>query len=182
MKLLSFSGECNNGTVNLSWLTATETNNDFFTVERSADATNWETVTVVKGAGNSNQVLSYSGIDEFPLDGTSYYRLKQTDFDGKFEIFDAVVSDCGNSYQSNVDYYPNPFSSEVLMNIDNLVNGHGAIKIFDVLGNQVYAKALSNNDLKGGKFVMRLTGLPSGMYFMEFSTGKSSRTTKMMKK
>ena len=81
--LLSFDSEWTDGVVNLDWVTSTELRNDFFTVERSLDLIFFETVVTVPGAGNSNVELSYSSIDETPYSGTSYYRLKQTDYNGE---------------------------------------------------------------------------------------------------
>jgi len=74
-------------TVDLNWLTETEINNEFFTIEKSKDGVTFEVVGTLKGAGNSNEARSYSTKDFYPFYGTSYYRLKQTDFDGQFEYF-----------------------------------------------------------------------------------------------
>ena len=65
-----------------SWTTATESNNAYFTVERSADAAVFTPVGTVQGAGNSQQLIRYTWLDTEPLSGLSYYRLRQTDFDG----------------------------------------------------------------------------------------------------
>src|SRR5690606_19164216 len=77
-------------TVQVEWSTFAEKNNDFFTVERSADGKNFEVLTAVEGAGSSNKKLSYSYEDKKPLTGYNYYRLKQTDFNGDFEYFKIV--------------------------------------------------------------------------------------------
>jgi hypothetical protein len=82
VKLISFTAIAERNSVKLNWTTASETNNDYFTIERSADGAQWQTVKKVNGAGNSNNILNYESYDEAPLEGTSYYRLKQTDFDG----------------------------------------------------------------------------------------------------
>jgi len=68
----------------ISFSTASETNNDYFTIERSADGRNFDAIGEIKGAGNSNQELSYEFVDESPLAGINYYRIKQTDFDGAY--------------------------------------------------------------------------------------------------
>ncbi|HMT51795.1 MAG TPA: T9SS type A sorting domain-containing protein [Saprospiraceae bacterium] len=68
----------------LSFSTASETNNDYFTIERSGDGRSFESIGEIKGAGNSNQELSYEFVDESPLAGINYYRIKQTDFDGAY--------------------------------------------------------------------------------------------------
>jgi hypothetical protein len=71
----------------LDWQTESEVNNDFFIIERSSDGYNWNSIHKASGAGSSNSLLRYEYLDENPLSGISYYRLKQTDFDGEYEYF-----------------------------------------------------------------------------------------------
>jgi subtilisin-like proprotein convertase family protein len=85
IELLTFTAQHKFGQVFLKWSTGSEINNDFFTLERSKDAIFSEIIGFVNGAGNSAQTLHYQFIDTMPLSGLSYYRLKQTDFDGSFE-------------------------------------------------------------------------------------------------
>lgn len=82
IKLASFTAKANGSQVDLKWSTISEENNDFFTIERSSDGMVFEPVLKKKGAGTSSDLISYSAVDPKPLKGTSYYRLKQTDFDG----------------------------------------------------------------------------------------------------
>ncbi len=91
IKLLSFSAKPNGDQVDLEWSTATEINNDYFTIERSYDGIEFSGLLTEKGAGNSNVVLNYSAIDTHPLPGISYYRLKQTDFDDQFSYSNVVA-------------------------------------------------------------------------------------------
>lgn len=91
IKLLSFSHQLAPGQVILQWETASEINNDYFTIERSPDMQQWEVIGHVIGAGNSNQQLTYRLADHMPLKGLSYYRLKQTDFDGQYEYFETLA-------------------------------------------------------------------------------------------
>lgn len=97
ISLLYFKAKEGKEKIQLNWSTATEINNDFFTLERSIDGNNWEILAYVEGAGNSNQQLDYEYNDEFPYTGISYYRLKQTDYDGKFEYFAPVAVNLLNS-------------------------------------------------------------------------------------
>lgn len=96
IELVQFDGDCRGDGTVLSWTTWTETNNDFFTLERSLDGTNFEIVDIVEGAGNSNQPLTYSIKDESPYSGTTYYRLKDTDFAGKSSYSDVIAITCGD--------------------------------------------------------------------------------------
>lgn len=97
IELIRFAGNCADGQVEVTWTTASETNNDFFTVQRSIDGVTFEDVTIVDGAGNSSSIINYSAVDYNPYGGTSYYRLKQTDFDGTSQYSDVVAVSCGNA-------------------------------------------------------------------------------------
>ncbi len=182
IELLNFSAACSNVEVALNWTTATENNNDFFTIERSQDAINWEVVGTYKGSGNSSHISVYAADDKQPLGGTTYYRLKQTDYDGKFEYFAPVVTDCGKTNETIVTYYPNPFSTEILMNTGILANDRGTVQVFDTEGKRVFTMAFSGSDLNSGKVLLPLSDLPSGVYFIEFKTGDLSSSTKIIKK
>ncbi len=92
--------------VELSWSTASEINNHFFTVERSADALNFTTLLTMEGAGNTSSQMDYSVVDRNPLPGLSYYRLRQTDFDGTTEVFDVVPVNFGGS--GDLVLFPQP--------------------------------------------------------------------------
>jgi hypothetical protein len=94
--------------VQLNWMTYSEVNNDFFTVERSADGMNYEEVTRVKGKGNSTSINNYQWMDEKPLPGLSYYRLKQTDFDGTEKTEGRIVTVNVKGEGSPFSVYPNP--------------------------------------------------------------------------
>ena len=83
IELLSFDAiATKNQEVRLTWITLTELDNDFFTLERSTNALSWDAIQQIKGAGNSKEILHYNYTDKHPLAGISYYRLKQTDFNG----------------------------------------------------------------------------------------------------
>ncbi|MDX2171877.1 MAG: hypothetical protein SFY56_02080 [Bacteroidota bacterium] len=77
-------------TVNLTWTTATEFKNEYFTIEKSKDAITWEVLNSVSGFGDSHQAIDYSIFDSSPYEGISYYRLKQSDMDGRYSYFGTV--------------------------------------------------------------------------------------------
>lgn len=88
IELINFSLDKYNDNVKINWTTGSELNNDYFTIERSFDGYIWEEIDRIDGAGNSSSFIYYSYIDkQFNLSGIVYYRLKQTDYDGKFERF-----------------------------------------------------------------------------------------------
>lgn len=84
IQLIEFVVTYNGSGVDTRWVTASEMDNDFFTLERSVDGEQFEAIKEIKGAGTTNAVKHYHFEDNWPLSGTSYYRLKQTDFDGSF--------------------------------------------------------------------------------------------------
>lgn len=89
----------NNNAVDVNWKTASEKDNDYFTIERSIDGHTFEPIKNINGAGNSNTILKYYFTDENPVTGTSYYRLKQTDFNGDFTR--SKVKIINNNYIKN---------------------------------------------------------------------------------
>lgn len=166
VKLISFSAEAANNRVKLNWSTASETNNDYFTTERSADGAKWETVKKLAGAGNSGNVLSYESYDESPLTGTSYYRLKQTDFDGTTS-YSAVKAVTYTVDTKSISLYPIPNSGNTITirgmaDYKNhelaVVSASGA-----VLFNTTLAKAtVELPSLKAGLYIIRLTDKLTG--------------------
>lgn len=106
IELLSFTASSKNGTVELRWSTSSELNNDYFTIERSNGGEKFEEVLKVKGMGTKATETSYFSRDTAPFKGISYYRLKQTDFDGRFSYSNVVsVSIDGTDLWS---VFPNP--------------------------------------------------------------------------
>ncbi len=106
IELVAFNAEAVNQVVELTWKTASEIDNDYFTIERSNDARNFEEVIRVQGAGDSHQQLDYLATDEDPYNGTSYYRLKQTDFNGNFTY--SEIRAVSFSANKELAVYPNP--------------------------------------------------------------------------
>lgn len=140
IELLNFEAILQNRAVDLNWQTASEHNNEFFTVERSANLFNFEPITYIGGAGNSTELLSYTTQDLNPLDGVSYYRLKQTDLDGTFEYSDIRVVILGADDKLLV--FPNP-SNTGLINFQNPAD-IGELSIYDSEGKLVFKETVGN--------------------------------------
>lgn len=154
----------------LDWQTTSETNNDYFTIERSVDGIQWSELTRVNGAGNSSSLLSYSAFDYDPNSGISYYRLKQTDFDGQFTYSQIVIVKIDQLINSQLEIYPNPTSDlvTILGNAFELEQ----VKIYDVLGQDltIYVKQISNS---GSQLVIDLSSLNEGIYYIKTKTNIS---------
>ena len=115
--------------VQLNWETSSEINNDYFTVERSSDGTNFLELFRRKGAGNSNTSLSYVDYDNNPMKGINYYRLRQTDYNGTSTTFNIVPIFFGEG-NTQMRIYPNPTNGEQLfLEIENPVVGEHLINI-----------------------------------------------------
>lgn len=143
LELKSFDLYKVDGGVQLNWTTATETNNDFFSIERTQDGEYVETIAYVDGAGNSNVIRSYNYIDNNPPTGTVYYRIRQTDFDGKTEVFNWKSINIDS--ESTFKLYPNPTSDRILNLNYGVYNGKGQIQIFDLQGKRVYSQIVYFN-------------------------------------
>jgi len=142
IELLSFTARAKDEHVQLNWVTASETNNDDFTVERSIDGINFETIAIVDGAGNSSQILNYSAVDNAPLNGISHYRLKQTDYDGQFDYSNLVAVEFKNRNDFIFNIYPNPndgqsFNLKIPKNIAEVL-----VVVYDMLGKEIYSKVI----------------------------------------
>jgi hypothetical protein len=120
IELLSFEANLEERTVYLDWQTDSEINNDYFTVQRSKSGITWEDVMDVDGAGNSSTLVNYSAIDSKPNDGISYYRLKQTDFDGQFEFSKTISMNFNKSKNQEIQIYPNPVEDELKVQFKEL--------------------------------------------------------------
>ncbi len=134
IQLIDFTAKAANEHVSLNWTTATEINNDYFTIMRSHNGIEWEILKHIDGAGNSTSTLTYHGIDLHPLQGVSYYRLKQTDFNGNSSLSKIISTTFTN--QTIIKVYPNPASEMLNVEINHsnnqvvtLMNGRGQ-KIF----------------------------------------------------
>jgi hypothetical protein len=150
--------------VKLSWVTATETNNNYFELERSHDGLNWVSAKRVEGAGNSSVATQYSVIDSLPYQGMNYYRLKQVDLDGR-EIYTNVVTVTVNAEQhsgSQVRVYPNPASS-FLMVEENEIDPATVI-VFNSAGVGMRAAVTREG---ASRARVDLSQLPKGVYIMK---------------
>lgn len=161
IELVSFTATCREDEVVLNWETASETNNDFFTIEKSADATNWQVLTTMAGAGNSNTPLYYSALDNQLYSGVTYYRLKQTDFDGSFTYSQTVSASCNDN---------TPFSVQVL----NMDASHELQLIFNAEEGEQYVYSLY--DIQGRLLIKKSTTTVSGkneihIYLNDISEG-----------
>jgi hypothetical protein len=144
IELLWFSANLIGSHVDLSWATASEKDNDFFTIERSTDGITFEPILITDGAGNSVELLRYVETDFSPLTGISYYRLKQTDFDGAFSYSNVVPVEISASGEPGLHIFPNPVMPGESVNVElNGLNGKEVLVVLgDIQGREVYSKVV----------------------------------------
>lgn len=167
IELLFFHATLNNAKkVDLNWSTATEINNDYFTIEKSKDGLTYETVSIVDGSGNSNTRINYSSVDNDPYQGFSYYRLKQTDFDGKFEYSNLVGIDYTNIESNYLNVFPNPsMDGSFSINVEGNSSDKITISVIDMLGKEIYSTSFTlTNDGNSVLTLNQLSDLPPGVY------------------
>ncbi|MDQ3682615.1 MAG: T9SS type A sorting domain-containing protein, partial [Bacteroidota bacterium] len=167
VKVLSYTGICNNGITVLKWNTATETNNASFAIERSSDDINWQLIGTLNGAGNSSAVRSYSFSDKEPYKKASYYRLKQTDYDGRFAYSKTIaVKNCREDL-IELNIFPNPSNGKFNMFFKGDEKQIRSVEIYDALGKKVY-RSINYQP------AIDLSGMQNGIYFLHlYMTSKN---------
>lgn len=150
---LSVTAESKNKNVLVSWGTASEINNDFFTVEKSSDGQYWEEIRTVSGSRNSSTEKWYEFVDENPLPGINYYRIKQTDFDGKFSYSKVVDT----TFDIAADVKVIAQNGNITVTSSEAID----ITIFDASGRQIVNKNIN--------FYEEITVAKTGIYFVKIN-------------
>lgn len=183
VKLSNFEVACQSNLPQLKWTTSTEINNDYFTVERAVGLPNEKDlnfieIAKVQGSGNSNIEQNYSFVDDSyssnKSDLKTYYRLKQTDYDGQFEYFYPVLANCTID-QNEISIYPNP--NEGKFTISGVKKGD-VVEVYSQLGIPILHDKVSENAL----FDVDISALAKGIYFVKVQNMLSTFTTKIQVK
>lgn len=153
VEMLSFDARIENGDVRCVWVTATELNNDYFTIERSTDYVEWEAVGTVSGAGTSLTQQAYSFLDENPVFGTSYYRVRQTDYNGSSSA--SWIKAVNLMEDEEAVIYPNPNTGA--FSLDRNLENYKLV-IVDVKGRSVPFEFIPPNSVS--------MDAPEGLYFL----------------
>ncbi len=192
VELTSFTAIAEQSKVTLNWETATEVNNYGFKIQRSrSESTSrlsgdlgWEELGYVPGAGNSSSPKSYSFIDEVNgIFGRYFYRLKQIDMDGSFKYSNSIEVNIQPTNFVLEQNYPNPFNPSTTISWQSPVSSHQALKVYDVLGNEVVT--LVNEYREAGKYTFNFNTeefknkFSTGIYFYTLTSGQYTATKKM---
>ncbi len=159
--LANFDAIKNGNKTLLQWSTTSEKNNNGFYIQRSDDSNNWTNLAFENSkASNSNQKIDYSFIDQAPLKGINYYRLKQVDLDGKSEY--SYIKQVAFNTNNTISIYPNPANQWVTV---NGLAGNETIRLLDITGRVVKTLKASNRSIK-----ITLENLVKGMYHIHIIT------------
>lgn len=188
VELTSFTATAINNNVQLTWSTASETNNMGFDVERKvlspqSSVGNYEYVSVgsVDGEGTTTEIQNYSFTDQDMASGTYAYRLKQIDFDGSFSYSNEIEIDVNGVTTFALEQnYPNPFNPSTTINYQLPESGNVTIKIYDVLGNEV--ASLVNQFKEAGYHSVNFNAseFASGVYVYKIQAGNFISAKKMI--
>ncbi|HKR04475.1 MAG TPA: T9SS type A sorting domain-containing protein [Bacteroidia bacterium] len=171
VELLSFTGK-NEGDVNvMKWTTASEINNDYFSVLRSSTGDNFEEIGTIKGAGNSSQVLNYTFTDLHPLPGINYYRLLQTDYNGEIS-YSNIIAIKTNIKTIPVIISPDPAVDFIQISFGNKPHDF-EIEIMNAFGETVL-NAHNQNKID-------ISALAKGIYFLKLSVENTPDLHKFIK-
>ena len=165
VELLGFRAKAINGSVQLSWETASEQNSDYFGIERSLDGHMFEEIERVEAVGYSDELVSYKTADYQPLIGKSYYRLRQVDLDGSMTHSD-IVEISINDWAFKV--FPNPLEGKSTLHIlgSGLPGEDGYLRIRNVLGQEILRESIHFSEGRLERD-LQLESLIPGMYIIQ---------------
>ena len=167
--LMSFNGQRINSAVYLHWRTSTEINNDYMSIERSNDGRIFEEIGRVQGAGTTQVEQSYSFVDERPLPGVNYYRLRQVDFDGRYEYHETVAVDFSSETTGKLLVYPTQAKDRLQVVAGTEMNEDAQVQVLSADG-KIWKTTLWLE--KSTQMELSVTELPAGSYWLRVLDGK----------
>jgi hypothetical protein len=171
VELLGFKGESKEKVNVLEWATVRETNNDYFEIQHSLDGENFDALGTENGRGTSNTLSNYRFFHENPSLGTHYYRLKQMDFDARFE-YSEIISLKVQEGEDRFTLYPNPAKDQL-----TIVNGQGTGFISNFLG-----QAVQHFNVEENQKTIRIDNLKQGHYFLQIFQANGEKVSKIFVK
>ena len=167
VELISFEGICNNNLTQIEFIVASQVNNEFFTLERSTNLTDWEDVGYIDGGGTTSELITYNWSDETPVNGTKYYRISQTNINGEVKYFNPIAVECENEMNLDITLYPNPASENISIGLN--------LSYFPKEDTYIYIRTLRGEIIKSvpiflnrgyNNLEINCHDLPKGIYFL----------------
>jgi Secretion system C-terminal sorting domain len=134
VRLTDFAGKLVQNHSELSWITASETGNDYFIIEKSKDGIVWQQAGTIASKGNNSSLQTYTFTDSTPFKNISYYRLKQIDISGSFTYSTVIFVSANKSIVPKVGLYPNPAVNNLSVVIKNAKPGNKIISLYNNSG------------------------------------------------
>ena len=176
VELLDFNARALDNEVKLDWATTTEINNNFFTIERSNDGRSFQKIASISGNGNSSNFNKYSYLDTAPLNGMNYYRLKQTDFDGKFSYSDIRTIEFNDGKQLSI--YPTMVEQSLTIESNAGFDTESEIIVRDMRGRRLSSFIFPEKAIRKE---LILNDLIPGNYYITISNKETVITHKFIK-
>ena len=174
IELIEFTGYSELNTNLLEWSTASETNNALFVVERTLDGVSFEQIAEVEGAGTTDSGHNYRVLDNSPINGNNYYRLKQIDFNGESTYSDIIA--VNNKEQTEVFVYPSPSNTNITVALASAPSVSARAIIRNTIGERMFLVTID-----GKKQGIDISALPNGVYFIEVVVDGKARVLKFSK-
>ncbi len=186
IKLVYFKADLRGGAVTFSWATDAEVNNNFFTIQRSLDGIHFTDLYKQPGAGNSTSRIYYADMDENPTEGYSYYRLKDTDYDGRSGY--SEIKTVKYKYNGNTDMdpavisvTPNPFSEKFTLTFILKSATTLNLQLISTSGQVIYNEAIHTTDGMNQYVFTDQKEIPAGIYFVVLDYNGKKISQKIIK-
>ncbi len=177
VELLDFKASIIDEDVLLQWQTATEINNDYMAIERSADGRHFEEIGWLPGAGTTYEPQSYQMWDKSPLSGVNYYRLRQVDFDGTV-TYHKVISVRFDGEVGDATIYPTVADQELTVVYGSPASGEGQVDVVDLNGRVVLSLDVSEGDIS---MILPIGDLHNGHYILRIEYQNESIIKRFLK-
>lgn len=178
IELIGFSGQLKDNTIVLNWQTASELNNDYFTIEKSLDGNKWADIGQIKGAGYAKSIQNYTFVDLNEMENKQYYRLKQTDFNKHFTYSKIISVQFNLNNSPKLTVFPNPATHQITVNLEGFnFNNNAELQVMNTLGQVVFSKNKSINPSE----LIDLSAFPSGQYIVVIKTNGQIMSRKLVK-
>ncbi len=180
VELVNFTARVDDEKVTLNWRTATELNNDYFEIQRFVNPEEIKTITKIPGHGTTNETHDYEFIDVWPVNGMAYYRLKQVDFNGKFEYSNVMRVNYDGT--RSVQVFPNPGDGSTFKLSLGLDEGPLSITIMESAGRIITSPFTHTSSATNQMEIQFDSRLPAGMYFVQIKNIAGVTTRKWIVK
>ena len=176
IELLTFNAQTIDREIKLEWITASEINNDFFTLERSLDGRVFHEIATIPGKGTSSEINNYNYFDQNPITGLNYYRLKQTDYDGTFSYSEVEYAEIKN--KKTIWVYPSQVTNIVTIEKSRNIEEALSLNLHDMGGKILYSNTISDGEFKTE---ISLSDLTPGVYFISIFNNEFFENFKIVK-